>query len=161
MQKQKIAASYELFHVIAHDLNETDDLKEECKKQLGEGVRLADWNDILTYVEAGGSLDDFIHALNIPLEYVKPEDMDPIPNTSFRISMNGELHWRGDRHYFFARHDHKLRGDFLAHDDLDNFRLSLGSWFGKGGFALCFGDPTSTVAPPKPEIREPVRTSGG
>jgi hypothetical protein len=152
MQKQKIAASYQKFHVIAHDLDETENLKAECKAQLGEGVRLADWNDIVAYVEAGGSIEDFIAALKIPLEYIKPEDMDPIPNTSYRISMNGELHWSGDRHYFFARHDHKLRGDFLAHSDIDNYRLSLGSWFGKGGFALCYGDPDSTVAPPDPEI---------
>lgn len=156
MKTEKIAASYKQFHVIVHDLDETDDLKEECKTQLGEGVRLADWNDIVAYVEAGGSLDEFIDELKIPLEYVKPEDMDPIPNTSYRISMNGELHWAGDRHFFFARHDHKLRGDFLAHSNLDNYKLSLGSWFGKGGFALCFGDPESTVAPPEPEIIEPT-----
>ncbi len=161
MQKQKIAASYQQFHVITHDLDETGDLKTECKTQLGEGVRLADWNDIVAYVESGGSIEDFIAALKIPLEYVKPEDMDPIPNTSYRISMNGELHWSGDRHYFFARHDHKLRGDFLAHSNLDNYRLSLGSWFGKGGFALCYGDPDSKVAPPEPETKEPVRKSGG
>ena len=161
MQKQKIAASYQQFHVITHNLDETEDLKVECKAQLGEGVRLADWNDIVAYVEAGGSLDDFIEALKIQLEYVKPEDMDPIPNTSYRISMNGELHWAGDRHYFFARHDHKLRGDFLAHSNIDNYRLSLGSWFGTGGFALCYGDPESKTAPPDPDTTEPVETSGG
>ncbi len=42
MQKQQIAASYQRFHVIAYDLDETEDLKAECKAQLGEGVRLAD-----------------------------------------------------------------------------------------------------------------------
>ena len=40
MKKQKIAASFKNFHVIAHDLDETQDLKAECKEQLGEGVRL-------------------------------------------------------------------------------------------------------------------------
>lgn len=166
MKQQNIVASYKQFHVMTHDLDETGDLKTECKKQLGRGVRLADWNDIVAYQESGGSLDDFVEALKIPLEYVNPEDMDPIPNTSYRISMNGELHWRGDRHYFFARHDHKKRADFLPHGDIDNFHLTLGSWFGEGGFALCFGDPNSTVVPAEPEIREPevqepVRRSGG
>ncbi|MCG9129506.1 hypothetical protein JT359_18105 [Candidatus Poribacteria bacterium] len=159
--KKQIAASFQKFHIIPHDLDETGDLKTECKAQLGEGVRLADWNDIVAYLDAGGSLDEFIDALKIPLEYVTPEDMDPIPNTAFRVSMNGELHWRGNRHYFFARHDHKLRGDFLAHRNLENYKLSLGSWFGKGGFALCYGDPEGTVAPPEPEITAPPRTSGG
>ena len=161
MNKQQIAASFKQFHVITHDLDETGDLKTECNKQLGDGVRLADWNDIVAYHEAGGSLDAFIEALNIPLEYVNPEDMDPIPNTSFRISMNGELHWRGNRHFFFARHDHKKRADFLPHNNIDNFHLTLGSWFGEGGYALCIGDIDGTVAPPEPEIRESVKRSGG
>ena len=159
--KQQIAASYQKFHIIAHDLEETGDLKAECKAQLGEGVRLADWNDIVAYYEAGGSLEDFIKALKIPLEYVNAEDMEPIPNTGYRISVNGELHWQGDRHYFFARHDHNKRADFLPHNDIDNYYLTLGSWFGKGGFALCYGDLNGTVAPPEPDINEPVQTSGG
>ena len=161
MLKQQIAASYQNFHVIAHDLEETDDLKAECKEKLGEGVRLADWNDILAYCQAGGSLADFIAALEIPLEYVTPEDMDPIPNTSYRISMNGELRWDGDRHYFFARHDHTKRADFLPHDNIDNYHLTLGSWFGKGGFALCYGDPDSTMPPAESEVIAPSRDALG
>ena len=160
MPKKQIAASYKNFHVLAHDLDETGDLKAACKETLGVGVRLADWNDILAYYRDGGSLEDFIEALEIPLEYVNPNDTDPLPNTAYRISMNGELRWRG-RHYFVARHDHTKRAGFLSHNDLDNFRLTLGSWFGKGGFALCYGDPDSTVAPPEPDITEPAQTSGG
>lgn len=161
MKQQKIVASFNQFHVMKHDLDEKGDLKTECKQKLGEGVRLADWNDIVAYYEAGGSVDEFIEALKIPLEYVNPNDMDPIPNTHYRISMNGELRWNGDRHYFFTRHDHTKRGDFLAHDEIDDFHLSLGSWFGEGGYVLCFGDLDGTVAPTEPEIREPVKTSVG
>ena len=43
MPKKQIAASYKNFHVIVHDLDETDDLKAACKEKLGIGVRLADW----------------------------------------------------------------------------------------------------------------------
>jgi len=160
MPKRQIAASYENFHVIAHDLDETEDLKTACKEKLGIGVRLADWNDLIAYYREGGSLEDFIEALEIPIEYVKPNDTDPIPNTAYRISMNGELRWRG-RHYFVARHDHTKREGFLAHYDLDNYHLTLGSWFGKGGFALCYGDLNSTVAPAEPDTTEPVQASGG
>ena len=160
MQNQQIVASYQNFHVIAHNLDETADLKATCKEKLGVGVRLADWNDILAYCREGGSLEEFIEALEIPLEYANPKDTDPIPNTNYRISMNGELRWRG-RHYFLARHDHTKREDFLSHDNIDDYHLTLGSWFGKGGLALCYGDPDSTVAPPEPETKEPVKTSGG
>ena len=146
----QVVVSYQKFHVVAHNLDETEDLKAECKAFLGEGVRLADWNDILAYYREDGSMADFITELSIPLEYGNPGDMEAIPNTSYRISRNGELRWRGDRHYFFARHDHVKRADFLAHDDIDNYLLSLGSWFGKGGFALCYGDLNSTEPSPDP-----------
>ena len=154
--------SYQKFHVVAHNLDETGDLKAECKAQLGDGVRLADWNDILAYHEAGGSMEDFIAKLKIPLEYVNPEDLEAIPNASYRISVNGELRWQGNRHYFFARHDHAKRAGFLAHDDIDNYLLSLGSWFGRGGFALCYGDLNSTVPPPDPpELPEVILSPPG
>ena len=153
--------SYQNFHVVAHNLDETGDLKAACKEKLGIGVRLADWNDILVYYREDGSLEDFIAVLEIPLEYVNVEDREPIPNTHYRVSMNGELHWNGDRHYFVARHDHTKRAGFLSHNDIDNYRLTLGSWFGKGGFALCYGDLNGTVAPPEPDTTEPVETSGG
>ena len=146
----QVLVSYQKFHVVVHNLDETEDLKAECKAYLGEGVRLADWNDLLAYYQAGGSMADFITELKIPLEYGNPEDMEAIPNTAYRISRNGELRWQGDRHYFFARHDHVKRADFLAHDDIDDYLLSLGSWFGKGGFALCYGDLNSTEPPPDP-----------
>ena len=120
---------------------------------MGIGVRLADWNDLVAYHEAGGSLVDLIANLKIPIEIANSQQ--------YRISMNGELHWRGDRHYFVARHDHTMRTGFLAHDDIDDYHLTLGSWFGKGGFALCYGDLDGTVAPPEPDITEPIQTSGG
>ena len=158
----QVLVSYQKFHVVAHNLSETEDLKAECKAYLGEGVRLADWNDILLYYREGGSMADFITELKIPLEYGNPGDMEAIPNTSYRISVNGELRWQGDRHYFFARHDHVKRADFLAHGNIDNYLLSLGSWFGKGGFALCYGDLNSTEPPPDPpELPEGILSPPG
>ena len=142
-QRMQVLVSYQKFHVVAHNLDETEDLKAECKAHFGEDLRLADWNDILAYHQAGGSIEDFITELKIPLEYGNPDDMEAIPNTSYRISRNGKLRWQGNRHYFFARHDHVKRADFLAHDNIDHYLLSLGSWFGKGGFALCYGDLNS------------------
>jgi len=59
MKEKQIVASYQQFHVIAHDLDETDNLKSECKAQLGEGVRLADWNDIAAYGENGWFIGGF------------------------------------------------------------------------------------------------------
>ena len=148
MENQQIVASHQNFHVIAHDLDEKGNLKAACKEKLGVGVRLADWNDLVAYHEAGGSLSDLIANLKIPIE---------APNgPQYRISMNGKLLWRG-RHYFVARHDHTKREGFLAHDNIDGYHLTLGSWFGKGGFVLCYGDPDSTVPPAEPAVITPSR----
>ena len=148
MENRQIVASHQNFHVIAHDLDEKGNLKAACKEKLGVGVRLADWNDLVAYHEAGGSLSDLIANLKIPIE---------APNSpQYRISMNGKLLWRG-RHYFVARHDHTKREGFLAHDNIDGYHLTLGSWFGKGGFVLCYGDPDSTVPPAEPVVITPSR----
>lgn len=154
-------ASYQKFHVIVHDLDEMGDLNAECKAQLGGGVRLADWNDLVAFYEAGGSLDDLISTLKIslrnpmfdPIERigeptnaaepsVKDDQVwkpDPL-GYGYRVSKDGNLRWQGRRHYFVERHDHFKRPDFLDHDDLNNHQLTLGSWYGKGGYALCYGE---------------------
>ena len=151
-------ASFEKFHVIEHDLDELSDHNAECKAQLGENVRLADWNDIVTYYEAGGSLDDFIVGLRMSrrpdmevifdnirstldtkeMSFDQTQTTDLLAN-GYRITKDGNLRWQGSRHYFVARHDHLKPFDFLVHDELNNLHLTLGSWVGKGGFALCYG----------------------
>ena len=58
--------------------------------------------------------------------------------SGYRISRDGNAIYSGNRHYFFARHNHNRPGYFLAHAHLDNHYLSLGSWYGTGGYALCY-----------------------
>ena len=136
-------ASYERFHVIAHELSEAQDHAAECRSQLGGGFRLADWNDIVTYYENGGSLTDFTAGLRMSVG-----GRDRLPgeiSDGYRISRNGEPLWSGNRHYYVARHDHQKPSYFLAHANIDNYRLSLGSWYGTGGHALCYGESAETV----------------
>ena len=148
---QEALTSYDNFHVIAHDLSEGQSHDAECKIQLGNGVRLADWDDIVDYHEGGGSLLEFIVGLKMSVE-----GQEPLPGeiaSGYRISRGGEpveggAVRPGARHYFFARHDHRRPGYFLAHDHLDNYRLSLGSWHGTGGHALCYGK-LPMVEPPQ------------
>lgn len=157
-------ASYQNFHVIAHDLDEMGDLNAECKAQLGEGVRIADWNDIVAYYENGGSLEDFIAGLKMSVRddvinlfgriREPANDSDPITKNQaqksdtlgneYRISKDGNLRWQGARHYFVGRHEHSKPPGFLDHDNLNNYQLTLGSWTGKGGYALCYGKLVGT-----------------
>lgn len=154
-------ASFQQFYVISHDLNESEDLKAECVLQLGGGVRLADWNDIVAYYEGGGSLEEFISGLKMSIR----DDMRPFfeqtvqintekvttksDKTSttetyhdeYRISYDGNLRYENTgRHYFVGRHDHILPPGFLDHDNLNSHQLSLGSWRGRGGYAICYGE---------------------
>ncbi len=161
-------ASYQKFHVIVHDLDEMEDLRIECKRQLGKGMRLADWNDIVAFYESGGSLDEFISNLEMKLrtpwlvskniigepsnELDPSQSNDSVTETDprkfdYRITMDGNLRWQGNRHYFVERHDHVKRPGFLDHDDINNQQLTLGSWHGKGGYALCYGNLISIPQP--------------
>ena len=137
-------ASYQGFHVIAHDLDETQSHDGACKAQLGSSVRLADWTDVVAYYDGGGSLSAFIAGLKLGV-YGAALTGDQLAG-GYRLSANGNSIWPEqqahglDRHYFLARHDHRRPDYFLAHADLDNHHLSLGSWYGQGGYALCYGD---------------------
>ena len=136
-------ASYRDFHVIAHDLDETENHDAACKGQLGSSVRLADWNDIVAYYNGGGSLPSFSEGLKLGV-YGEALAAGELAG-EYRLSANGASIWPDwqahglDRHYFLARHDHSRPDYFLAHADLDNHHLSLGSWYGRGGYALCYG----------------------
>ncbi|MCE2486031.1 MAG: hypothetical protein J4F42_11005 [Desulfurellaceae bacterium] len=129
-------ASYGRFHVIAHELSEAQDHDAECRAQLGSGFRLADWNDIVSYYQGGGSLAAFTAGLKMV-----PAGEQPGPGelgNGYRISRDGNAIWSGRRHYFVARHDHNKPSHFLDHANLDNYHVSLGSWYGTGGYALCY-----------------------
>ncbi|MCG9128476.1 hypothetical protein JT359_12815 [Candidatus Poribacteria bacterium] len=139
-------ASYKQFHVIQHNLSEMEDLREECKKQLGENVRIADWNDILKYYNDGGSIEDFIKGLKMTIREDRMEsgELEKLKaqgylGNEYRITYDNKLRWQGRRHYFVGRHDYIKPPGFLDHANLDNYHLTVGSWFGTGGYALCYG----------------------
>ena len=124
---------FQNFHVVYHNLPETADLSEKIRTV--SGMRLADWNDIVAYYNAGGSMADFMHNLGIQ------------GGQGYHVTWNGAEIWNGGladgrkRRYYFERHDHNKPELFLAHADIDNHLLTLGSWYSTGGLALCYGTP--------------------
>ena len=130
----RVKASFQKFYVIDVDLDEYGDHDRECKLQLGGEYRLADWNDLKEYYAAGGSIPELISGLNW-----KDENTTDVGVRHPKVSKDGNERWGGSRrHYFVSRHDHVPPGYFLVHDHIDNYHLSLGSWYGRGGEALCF-----------------------
>ena len=139
-------ASHGRFHVIRHELSEAQDHDAECRAQLGSGFRLADWNDIVIYHQGGGSLSAFTTRLKMVPAGEQPEPGEL--GNGYRISRDGNAIWSGRRHYFVARHDHNRPSHFLDHANLDNHHVSLGSWYGTGGYALCYATGGTTTPPP-------------
>ncbi len=45
------------------------------------------------------------------------------------VYRNGSAFWSGNRHYFFARHNGSVPGNWLVHDGIDNYTVTLGSWY--------------------------------
>ena len=126
-------ASFQNFHVIDVELDEYGDHDRECRTRLGSKYRLADWNDLKDYYTSGGPIPELIAGLNW-----KDENTPDVGVRHPRVARNGEVRFGSRRHYFVARHDHAPPGYFLVHDDLDDYHLSLGSWYGQGGEALCY-----------------------
>ena len=133
-------ASYLGFSVIRHELDEFQDHSAECRSQVGGDFRLADWNDIVAYYDGGGSLTAFTAGLKLGVA-----GRDLLPGEiagGYRVSRDGQPLFAGYRHYYAARGDHNVPSH--SHANIDNYHLWLGSWFGTGGYALCYRDDGGT-----------------
>ena len=146
-----VSYAFQGFHVISTRLNEYGNHDAECRSRLGNNYRLADWNDLTSWVSDGGSIAELIAGLHLKKEgataSIYPHDGAEVDGGHPRVSYNGNELWNnGRRHFFISRHDHVLPGYFLAHTHIDNYHISLGSWYGEGGTVLCY-NPATTRTP--------------
>ena len=87
---------------------------------FGSKYRVADWNDLEKfYYEKNGDLLNLFNGLNLK----KYRD-------SAHITRNGEKQWSYYRFYYVSRHEHNKPGHYLAHENINNYLMSLGSWSG-------------------------------
>ena len=148
-----VSYAFQSFHAISHNLDEYGDHDTECKSRLGNQYRLADWNDLKSWVDDGGSIPDLITGLRLSWEgvgagpSVYPHDGNGI-DVRPRVSYNGQARWNdGRRHFFISRQDHVRPSYFLAHDHIDNYHITLGSLFGVGGTVLCYDSTSDEILP--------------
>jgi Protein of unknown function (DUF1566) len=127
------------FFVTNSTYTETQNHNQACQNEFGTKARLADWNDITAYYSAGGNMYSFFDTVGLP-----PAGSDGTRNLT--VSRNGSEMYSSTRHYYITRHDHNLPSYYLAHANIDNYLLSLGSWT-INGHALCYGQK---YAPPAP-----------
>jgi len=98
---------------------ETADLEKIIKDRYGPGAKIADWSDIKSQFSSS-EIDDWANKIGLSHE------------GKAWVQWNGDRwHSGGDRHYFIKRHDGDKSGNFLAHDDIGGYIISLGSWYGQ------------------------------
>lgn len=106
------------FQITRGKYRETDDLEKRVREEFGSEYRLADWNDLKKY---GNHIPKLLQALGGESNL----------KGGLLLTRNGK-HFFGSssRHFFLALHNHNKPRNFLVHDHLDNYYLSLGSWHG-------------------------------
>jgi hypothetical protein len=114
------------FALTIKKYHETDNLESACGQELGSMWRIADWNDILAYSQAGNSIEGFVSALALK------------EITIYLVTNNGESWYSGQRHYYMEFHNHNLPSGFWSHADIDNHYIDLGSWYGLEAEILCY-----------------------
>lgn len=125
------------FKVTSGSYSETDNNNTACQTEFGDTYRLADWNDVVDYYNAGKSMSDFFTNLGMPA----PGESGA---RSLQVARDGNEIYSGSRHYFITRHDHNKPGYYLSHANIDNHLIDLGSWNGARP-ALCFTESDSNT----------------
>ncbi len=141
------------------------DLNQICQQDFGPNYRLADWSDIVAFVQNGGSVVDFANSVGMTQSFVG----------DLWVSNGGSLYWPGIngnlecggcayRRYYIERHDHVVPSNWgnTVAGEIDNDFIDMGSWYGFSEPALCYSSiqcgtpsPYSTTATPTPT---PTRT---
>ncbi|MBX3121576.1 MAG: hypothetical protein KF854_00780 [Nitrospira sp.] len=93
---------------------------EILKRYAGPRSRLADWNEVkLCYKRVG---EIFFRRMN--LKFGSPGT----PYDQVYVQRNGKRYFSPTRPYFVALHGGRLPNDWLAHDQVSNYQITLGSW---------------------------------
>ena len=110
--------------------------------EFGPGATEADWNEIAARFT--GQIAEFCDAIGLG------------HMGTFMVLVGGHRFWPHEprRRYFAQRHNGNRPSYFLAHANIDNFTLTLGSWWGLNMRILAKRPPVPTVAThPATEIR--------
>lgn len=111
------------FKITAGKYNEKEDLYRVIQTEFGDDYRMADWNDILPF---RATIENWADRIGLP---VGEENALFISNDGYRI-------WLG-RQYYISRFSHGKPGQFLAHDEIDDEFVCLGSWYDLARRVLC------------------------
>ena len=107
------------FGVTETTYADSSDWEQVVADIFGSDYRVADWNDLVTFYDNGGDLLELYDGLG----------MTEYQNAAF-VTLAGVSNYSATRFYYAERHEHNLPLGFLAHENIDDYLISLGSWHG-------------------------------
>lgn len=107
------------FGVTEDTYPETSDWDQIVEDIFGPDYRVTDWNDLVAFHNNGGDLLELYDGLG----------MTEYQNAAF-VKLAGVPNYSETRYYYAERHEHNLPLGFLAHENIDDYLISLGSWNG-------------------------------
>ena len=110
---------FEEFGVTVDAFEDKSDWNKIINDLFGDEYRVADWNDLKEYYQKGG---DLIRLFDV-LELYKY-------NSHAFLTRDGNKSYSPERYYFASRHTHDKPEEYLAHDHINHYMISLGSWEG-------------------------------
>ncbi|MDR1276136.1 MAG: hypothetical protein LBL72_07120 [Candidatus Accumulibacter sp.] len=139
-----LSAQAETRFAITRSAHETYPISV-CANEFGQGYRVANWWDIEVQYRETGSLDKFFSQTGLA------------SGGTAQVMLDGQPRWRNDpaRIFFIERHDGRKPDHFLAHAQIAQHQLSLGSWMGARP-VLCVQSAQAAVQPKIPGSGKPT-----
>ncbi|WP_321429770.1 hypothetical protein [uncultured Methanolobus sp.] len=107
---------YKNYGITQEKYDKTADWDQIVHDVFGPDYRVADWDDLVIYNKSG-DLGDLFDGLGLT-DY---EDQ-------VFVTCSGHRSYSSTRYYFATRHNHNPASGYLAHSNIDNYLISLGSW---------------------------------
>jgi len=117
------SAEYAGFAITSAVAPYKSDYKKCCVDEFGSNWRQADWSEIKSFYDSGGDLKKLVSEVGLDTK-------------SAWVTRNWVTSYSSTRDYFAAYHNHNKPSNFLAHDNIDNYFISLGSWY-NSRYVLC------------------------
>lgn len=120
---EKSGLKFEDFGITNEVYPDITDRDKIISETFGDEYRVADWNDLVKFHNTVDDITVLMDGLGLT-EW----------GSSACVNWNGDSNWsyNTDRYFFCTRHKYNKSSNYLAHQNIDNYSVSLGSWWFTG-----------------------------
>ncbi|MBC8486944.1 MAG: T9SS type A sorting domain-containing protein [Bacteroidetes bacterium] len=111
---------------------DTPDFDEVCQQEFGNDFLIADWNNVVAFVDENG-FEEFFNQTG--MTYYQSNGW---------VTRDGQHLYSSNRHYFIERHDGNVPGGWLVHASIGSNTIDLGSWHNSRPI-LCYNSNTTDI----------------